>query len=119
MAKATIIQAPIKGVFGEEVQVGDQVMVVATGYSHRVTVRKGIYKGYIESQQGWSKGHKKAKIEINTTRNIQVKPDGSEFIWRKDYDSATWQTVKDTLVRKEVPYTYETTLQLNRIASIK
>ena len=117
MAKAQIIEAPIKGVFNEEVQVGDQVMVVATGYSHRVTVRKGIYKGYIESQ-GYYKG-KRAKIEINTTRSIQVKPDGSEFIWRKDYDSATWPTVKDTLVRKEIPYTYETTLQLNRIATIK
>jgi hypothetical protein len=119
MAKAQIVQDSIKGVFGEEVNVGDQVMVVTTGYSHRVNVRKGIYKGYVESQQGWSKGQKKAKIEINTTRSIQVKPDGNEFNWRTDYDSATWPTVKDTLVRKEIPYTYETTLQLNRIATIK
>jgi uncharacterized membrane protein len=117
MAKAQIIQDSIKGVFGEEVNVGDQVMVVTTGYSHRVNVRKGIYKGYVESQ-GYYKG-KRAKIEINTTRNIQVKPDGSEFIWRKDYNSATWPEVSKTLVRKEIPYTYQTTLQLNRIATIK
>jgi len=119
MAKAQIIEAPIKGVFNEDVQVGDQVMVVATGYSHRVTVRKGIYKGYIESASGWSKGQKKAKIEISTTRGIQVKPDGTEFIWRKDYNPTTWPEVSKTLVRKEIPYTYQTTLQLNRIATIK
>ena len=118
MAKAQIIEAPIKGVFNEDVQVGDQVMVVATG-AHRVTVRKGIYKGYIESASGWYKGQKKAKIEISTTRGIQVKPDGTEFISRKDYNSATWPEVSKTLVRKEIPYTYQTTLQLNRIATIK
>jgi hypothetical protein len=118
MAKAQIIQDSIDGIFGEKVNVGDQVMVVTTGYSHRVNVRKGIYKGYVDTGMGWRKS-KKAKIEINTTRSIQVKPDGNEFCWNKDYDSATWQTVKDTLVRKEVPYTYMTTLQLNRIATIK
>lgn len=117
MAKAQIVQDSIKGVFGEEVNVGDQVMVVTTGYSHRVNVRKGIYKGYIESQ-GYYKG-KRAKIEINTTRSIQVKPDGNEFNWKTDYNQGTWNEVKDTLVRKEIPYTYETTLQLNRIATIK
>jgi hypothetical protein len=119
MAKAQIIQAPIKGVFGEDVQVGDQVMVVTTGYSHNVSVRKGIYKGYIESTSGYHRGYKRAKIEIQTTRSIQVKPDGTEFNWRKDYDSATWDTVKGTLVRQVVPYTHQTTLQLNRIATIK
>ncbi len=119
MAKAQIVQDSINGIFGEKVNVGDQVMVVTTGYSHRVTVRKGIYKGYVESQQGWSKGAKKAKIEINTTRSIQVKPDGTEFIWRKDYNAATWNEVKDTLVRRVIPFTYMTTLQLNRIATIK
>lgn len=119
MAKAQIIQAPIAGVFGEQVQVGDQVMVVTTGYSHNVSVRKGIYKGYIESTSGWRKGDKKAKIEVNTTRSIQVKPDGTEFCWNKDYNSATWDQVKDTLTRQVVPYTYMTTLQLNRIATIK
>jgi hypothetical protein len=118
MAKAQIIQDSIQGVFGEQVQVGDQVMVVTTGYSHRVNVRKGIYKGYVDTGMGWRKS-KKAKIEINTTRSIQVKPDGTEFNWKTDYNQATWDTVKNTLVRKEVPYTYMTTLQLNRIATIK
>jgi hypothetical protein len=118
MAKAQIIEAPIEGVFGEQVQVGDQVMVVTTGYSHNVSVRKGIYKGYVDTGMGWRKS-KKAKIEINTTRHIQVKPDGTEFNWRTDYNQATWDTVKNTLVSKEVPYTYMTTLQLNRIATIK
>ncbi len=118
MAKAQIIQDSIQGVFGEQVQVGDQVMVVTTGYSHRVNVRKGIYKGYIESQ-GWNRKEKRAKIEINTTRSIQVKPDGTEFNWKTDYNQGTWAEVSKTLTRKEVPYTYMTTLQLNRIATIK
>jgi hypothetical protein len=119
MAKAQIIQDSIKGVFGEQVNVGDQVMVVTTGYSHNVSVRKGIYKGYIESTSGYHRGYKRAKIEIHTTRHIQVKPDGTEFNWGKDYDSKTWNEVKDTLTRKEIPYVRMTTLQLNRIATIK
>ena len=119
MAKAQIIQDSIKGVFGEQVNVGDQVMVVTTGYSHNVSVRKGIYKGYIESTAGYHRGYKRAKVEINTTRHIRVKPDGTEFDWGKDYNSATWNDVSKTLTNKEVPYTYMTTLQLNRIATIK
>ncbi len=118
MAKAQIVQDSIEGIFGEKVNVGDQVMVVTTGYSHRVAVRKGVYKGYVESR-GWCKGGKKAKIEIQSVRHVQLKPDGTEFDWRKDYNSATYQEVSKTLIRKEVPYTYMTTLQLNRIATIK
>jgi hypothetical protein len=115
---ATVIAAPIKGALGTEIQVGDTVMVVTTGYSHRVSVNKGKYVGYIEGT-GYSRGQKKARIEVETTRTFQVKPDGTEFSWSKDYDSATWNEVRPTLTYKTEPCTRKSTLNLNRIATIK
>lgn len=114
---ATVIAAPITGALGTEINVGDTVMVVTTGYSHNVSVKKGKYVGYIESTGYYYK--KRARIEVEGTRSFQVKPDGTEFVWSKDYDRNTWDTVKDTLVRKTVPHTYKSTLNLNRIATIK
>lgn len=111
---ATVIAAPIKGALGNEVNVGDTVMVVTTGYSHRVSVNKGKYVGYIQSS-----GQQRARIEVESTRTFQVKPDGTEFSWSKDYNSATWADVRPTLTYKTEPYTRKSTLQLNRIATIK
>jgi hypothetical protein len=111
---ATVIAAPIKGALGNEVNVGDTVMVVTTGYSHRVFVNKGKYVGYIQSS-----GQQRARIEVESTRTFQVKPDGTEFSWSKDYNSATWDDVRPTLTYKTEPYTRKSTLQLNRIATIK
>jgi len=113
---ATIIEAPIKGALGTEINVGDTVMVVTTGYSHRVSVKKGIYKGYIEGSSGYYR--KRARVEVEGTRSFQVKPDGTEFNWSKDYNSATWDQVKTTLVRKTEPCIHKSTLNLNRIATI-
>jgi len=48
-----------------------------------------------------------------------VKPDGTEFSWSKDYDSATWKEMQPTLTRKTEPCIRKSTLQLNRIATIK
>lgn len=111
---ATLIAAPIKGALGDDVNVGDTVMVVTTGYSHRVSVNKGKYVGYIQSS-----GQQRARIEVESTRTFQVKADGTEFSWSKDYDSATWADVRPTLTYKTEPCIRKSTLQLNRIAAIK
>lgn len=111
---ATVIAAPIKGALGTEIQVGDTVMVVTTGYSHRVSVKKGKYVGYIQSGS-----YQRARVEVESTRSFQVKPDGTEFSWSKDYDSATWNEVRPTLTYKTEPCTRKSTLNLNRIATIK
>lgn len=113
----TVIQKPITGVFKEDVQVGDKVMVVTTGRSH-VNVRQGFYLGYTEGTK-WGRAVQKAVIEIHSTRSTRFKPDGKEFDWSKDYDSKTWNQVQTTLITKEVPFVHRTTLQLNRIATIK
>ena len=111
---ATVIEAPIKGALGTEVNVGDTVMVVTCGYSHNVSVKKGIYKGYIKG----SYYTQRARVEIDDTRTVQVKPDGTVFSWSKDYNSATWEDVRKTLTWREETYVRKTTLNLNRIASI-
>ena len=115
MAKAQVIAAPIKGALGNDVNVGDTVMVVTTGYSHRVRVSKGKYVGYIQGS-GWYK--QRARIEVEKERTIQVKPDGTDFDWRKDYDSKTWNEVRPTLTTRTEKYIQLSTLCLNRIATI-
>ena len=110
---ATVIEAPIKGALGTEVNVGDTVMVVTTGYSHRVSVRKGIYRGYIEG-----KYNKRARIEVEAERSVYVNPDGTDFNWNKDYDSQTWTTVRPTLTTRVEKYVVKSTLTRNRIATI-
>lgn len=113
---ATVIAAPIEGALKNTINVGDTVMVVTTGYSHRVSINKGKYVGYITGSGYYDK---RARIEVETTRTFQVKPDGTEFNWSKDYDSATWDDVRPTLTYKTEPYIRKTTLNLNRIAAIK
>lgn len=111
---ATVIAAPIKGALGCEVNVGDTVMVVTTGFGHRVSINRGKYVGYIQSS-----GKQRARIEVESTRTFQVKPDGTEFSWSKDYNPATWADVRPTLTHKTEPRIRKSTLQLNRIAIIK
>ena len=114
---ATVIEAPIEGALKTMINPGDIVMVVTTGYSHNVSVKKGTYVGYIESTGYYYK--KRARVLVEGTRSFQMKPDGTEFNWSKDYDRNTWDQVKGTLVRKTVPHIYKTTLNLNRIATIQ
>ena len=115
MSKAIRIEAPIKGALGNNINVGDTVMVVTTGYSHRVSVNKGKYLGYIEGT-GYYK--KRAQVEVEYTSYVQIKPDGTEFDWSKDYNHATYQEVSKTLTRKEVTLKRVSTLNLNRLATI-
>lgn len=112
--KAVRIEAPIQGVLGNEVNVGDTVMVVSTGWGNTY-VRKGKYLGYINGS-GYYK--QRAQVEIESKRYVRVKQDGTEFDWRTEYDHKTWPEVSKTLINKEVPYTYVTTLNLNRIATL-
>jgi hypothetical protein len=115
-SKLVRIEAPIKGVFGETVNVGDEVAVMTTGWGNAY-LSKGKYLGYIEGNDYYYK--RRAQIAIETTRIVQLKPDGTEFNWNKDYSSATWEEVSKTLVLKEIPYTRITTLKLNRIVTLK
>jgi hypothetical protein len=114
-SKLVRIEAPIKGIFGENVNVGDEVMVMTTGWGNAY-LRKGKYLGYVEGT-----GHYKqcAQVSIVLERRVQMKPDGTEFNWNKDYNMHTWDAVRATLTIKKVPYEYITTLKLNRIATLK
>jgi hypothetical protein len=117
MAKKLVrIEAPIKGYFGEMVNVGDEVMVMTTGWGNAY-LNKGKYIGYVEGNSYYYT--RCAQIAIETKRYAQMKPDGTEFSWKKDFNSDTWPEVSKTLVRKEIPYTRITTLKLNRIATLK
>lgn len=117
MSKPTqVIAAPITGLFGQEINVGDTVVSVTTGYSHRVNVRKGKYVGYIESTGSYSR---RARIEVEAERSVLVKPDGTDFCWNKDYNSNTWKDVQPTLTRRTEKYVKKSTLCLNRITTIK
>lgn len=111
---ATVIEAPIKGALGTDVNVGDTVMVVTTGYSHRVNVMKGVYKGYIVG----SYGHQRARVEVEEMGQVMLKEDGTEFNWNKDYNASTWEEDRKKITYKKVPYIRKSTLNLNRIATI-
>jgi hypothetical protein len=109
---ATVIEAPIKGALGTEINVGDTVMVVTTGYSHSVRVKKGVYKGYIAG----SYYTQRARIEVEEERSFWVfKETGEEYSYYKHgpfYDNV------DKMERKAEPYVRKSTLNLNRIATI-
>lgn len=118
MAKAKqVIQESIKGVFEEDVNVGDKVMVVTKGRGS-VRINKGTYIGFVDGKD-YGRTVKKAVIEIDAKRHANFFPDGREFNWRTDYDSTTYDQIKGTLTMRQVPYTRRTTLKLNRIATLK
>lgn len=113
--KQTVIAQPFTNEFGT-VNVGDTVMAVTTGYSHRVSVSKAKYVGYIESV-GW-RGNtvKKVKLDVEATRTAWFfKGTDNEFKWSQ----GNYYEVKDQLETRKMPYIRRTTLQLNRIAPIK
>jgi hypothetical protein len=114
-SKAVLIEEPIEGAIGVTVNVGDEVVVVTTGWSN-VSIEKGVYKGYIEGT-GWYK--KRAKVLVTYRRMMWHNPDGTPFNWNKQYDSSTFESVKQTLVMKEAKLSRMTTLNLNRMVPIK
>ena len=111
--KKTLIEKPFMSEFGE-VNVGDEVVFVTTGYSHNVNFNKGVYKGYIETD-----GEKRVKVLHEFVRSEQFLPNGKEFNWKTDYNSTTWNDIKNTLIRKNVTKYAMTTLKLNRVAPLK
>ena len=114
-SKLVRIEAPIKGHFGEQVNVGDTVMVMTTGWGNAY-LSKGKYLGYVEGT-GYYK--RRAQIAVEYDSNVYIKPDGTEFDWRKDYNYNTWKEVQPTLTSKKIKRTRITTLKLNRIATLK
>lgn len=116
-SKLVRIEAPIIGYFDEQVNVGDQVMVLTTSCGVP-SLNKGTYLGYVEGQS-WGGKIQRAQVAVESKRYVQLKPDGTEFVWAKDYDRNTFNEVSKTLTRKFLPYTRISTLNLNRIATLK
>lgn len=114
MTKPVRIEAPIKGALGNEIQVGDTVMVVTTGWGN-THCAKGKYIGYVEGK-GYYK--KRAQVEVQEKSHRWVHQDGTPFDW-KTYDYRTWEEVRKTLKQEEHHYTRVTTLNLNRMATLK
>jgi hypothetical protein len=118
MSKAKqVIAQPIEGIKGSTVNVGDRVMYVTKG---RGSIGTGFakYIGYTEGSR-YGSTVKKAVLEVEATRYANFFPDGREFNWNKDYNSATYDSIKSTLTSRQIPYVRRTTLKLNRIASVK
>ena len=118
MAKAKqVITQSIEGIGGTTVNVGDRVVYVTKGGS---SIGTGFakYLGYIEGTD-YGNTVKRAVLEVESTRYANFKPDGTEFNWKKDYNSATYDQIKGTLTSRKVIYTRRTSLKLNRIASVK
>jgi len=111
--KKPIIELPFMSEFGE-VNVGDKVAVLSTGYSHSVNFGPGVYMGYIVTEAG-----KYVKVMRESLQTVQFFPNGKEFNWSKDYNHNTWNDIKDTLVSRQVVKHKMTTLYLNRIAPLK
>lgn len=122
MTKATLIEAPIKGALGTEVQVGDTVMVVTTGWGN-TNCTKGKYIGYVEGK-GYYKH--RAKVEVQEKAYVRYwKDTGVKFHYSGERErnmmsgSAYYDILRNETVVKEEPYTRVTTLNLNRIATLK
>jgi hypothetical protein len=122
MSKAQRIEAPIKGALGNEVKVGDTVMVVSTGWGNTYC-KRGKYLGYIEG-----KGYYKQRAQV------EVEETGYRRIWNDTQETADYscQRMRDLITKPDyykslselttvlkVPYFRVTTLNLNRIATLK
>jgi hypothetical protein len=110
-----IIEQPFTNEFGT-INVGDVVVAVTTGYSHRVSVIKGRYLGYTESQGRHGQTEKRVKLEVQSYRNVLYYK-GTDTEWKWKY--GTYHQVKDQLETRQVPYFRKVTLRRNRIVPIK
>ena len=113
--KKPIIEQPFTTEFGT-VNVGDVVVAVTTGYSHRVSVKKGRYLGYTESQGRHGQTEKKVKLEVQSYRKAWYYK-GTDTEWK--WSHGNYYQVKDQLETRQVPYFRKTTLRRNRIVPIK
>ena len=111
--KKEIVKNSIEGCVGGIVNVGDKVVVITTGYSHRVNVKEGTYLGYIEGAYG-----KRAKVEIvEKTRVFVHNKTGENYNYWKH--GSLWDSIRTDFTHVDRTYHRITTLQLNRIATIK
>lgn len=122
MSKAVRIEAPIKGALGNEVKVGDTVMVVTTGWGNTYCAR-GKYLGYVEGK-GYYK--QRAQVEVQENSYVRYWNDTNEkFIYGGERERKMYSTTnyyKDLEAQTHIktePYTRVTTLNLNRIATLK
>lgn len=104
MARKPIIEKEWVSDFGT-IQVGDPVVVITEGYSHRISIRKGTYLGYID--QGTCYWNKKPKYGVKV---LVEKERWSYFVGDKE---VKWNHPDGK--GRNVKYVGETTLQLNRI----
>lgn len=123
MSKAVRIEAPIKGALGNEVKVGDTVMVVTTGWGNTYCAR-GKYLGYVESK-GYYKQRAQVEVEEksyerrwNDTNEVFTYGGKRETALYTDYATYSKKLQEQTHV-VEVPYKRVATLNLNRIATLK
>lgn len=114
--KKPLIEQSFESDFGT-VNVGDTVVAVTTGFSHRVKVFKAKYIGYIESSTYFGAPHKKVKLEY----------DGEDYVWYHKGTNTPWKPTYAEYMDPDFPNKFEsrktlctrtTTLQLNRIAPI-
>lgn len=122
-SKKVRIEAPIKGVFGETVNVGDKVMVMTTGWGNAY-LNKGKYIGYVEGS-GYYKQCAQVEIELTGHKRLwndtkeEFKYGGArEKELYKDYSTYGQKLQEQTHVI-QYPYTRISTLKLNRIATLK
>lgn len=122
-SKLVRIEAPIKGALGNEVQVGDTVIVVTTGWGN-VHCNRGKYLGYVESKGYYPK---RAQVEIEHTGYKRLWNDTKEeFDYRGAREQALYtdystygKKLQEQTHTVEYKYTRLSTLNLNRIATLK
>lgn len=88
---SAILNKPFTNEFGQEIQPGDTVVMVASGYNHSVRIRRGTYVGLREDRRG-------------DVESVVVKYPTTVTRWASDYKSH-W---KEDVVK-------QTTLPLMRI----
>jgi hypothetical protein len=113
-APKQIIEQSIEGALGYTVNPGDKVVFVTTGWGNAY-ISEGVYLGYIDGGSNYRGSVKKAKVEVHSTRNRWMHADGTEYNYTKH---GRFNPNELTLV-KDVPYTYKTTLNLNRMVPVK
>lgn len=115
--KKQLNEKPFESKFGI-VNVGDQVVFVTTGYSHNVSVSKGKYIGYIESEDRRGRSIKKVKLEEECHRAVWYNKETNTKCAYPTLSQMRDGDCMSKIERRKVPYTRTTTLQLNRIAPL-
>jgi hypothetical protein len=113
MSKAKFSAESFTNEFGT-VKPGDKICFVthSTGFVRMCT---GVYLGFTETG-----GELRCRVQSEReSREMVHKDTGKKFDWSREYNSRTWDTVKDTLENRMVTRTVTTSLQLNRIVGLK